>query len=125
MTSIAEQSALATDQIAVTINQVAEGAEKQVSATDDTQDVIEQMSTGIQQIVTDTNNVAEMTEKTSDVAYKGENAVSSAVSQMVTIEVTVTRSSEVVSKLGERSNEIGKIVDTISGIASQTNLLPL
>lgn len=125
LTSGAEQSALATDRIAMTINQVAEGAEKQVSATDDTKDVMEQMSIGIQQIATDTNDVAEMTEQTSDAAYKGETAVSSAVKQMATIEVTVTRSSEVVSKLGERSNEIGKIVDTISGIASQTNLLAL
>lgn len=125
LTSGAEQSALATEQIAVIISQVAEGAEKQVSATDDTKAVIEQMSTGIQQIATDTNDVAEMTEKTSDAAYKGENAVGSAVSQMNIIEVAVTRSSEVVTKLGERSNEIGKIVDTISGIASQTNLLAL
>lgn len=125
LTSGAEQSALATDRIAATINQVAEGAEKQVSATDDTKVVIEEMSVGIQQIASDTSDVAEMTEKTSDAAYKGENAVNLAVSQMATIEVTVTRSSEVVSKLGERSNEIGKIVDTISGIASQTNLLAL
>lgn len=125
LTSGAEQSALAIDQVAMTINQVAEGSEQQVSAIDDTKAVIEQMSTGIQQIARDTNDVAEMTEKTSDAAHKGENAVSLAVSQMVTIEVTVTHSSELVIKLGERSNEIGKIVDTISAIAGQTNLLAL
>jgi len=44
---------------------------------------------------------------------------------MMSIEKTVTGSAEVVKNLGERSREIGQIVDTISGIAEQTNLLAL
>jgi len=44
---------------------------------------------------------------------------------MVSIEQSVSSSAEVVTKLGERSKEIGQIVVTISGIAGQTNLLAL
>ena len=44
---------------------------------------------------------------------------------MSQIEQTVAKSADVVAKLGERSREIGQIVDTISGIAAQTNLLAL
>ncbi len=47
------------------------------------------------------------------------------MSQMASIEKTVSSSAQVVTKLGERSKEIGQIVDTISGIAGQTNLLAL
>ena len=41
------------------------------------------------------------------------------------VEKTVSDTSEIVGKLGSRSEEIGAIVDTISNIASQTNLLAL
>ncbi|WP_371363682.1 methyl-accepting chemotaxis protein [Sporomusa rhizae] len=44
---------------------------------------------------------------------------------MAQIEETVRNSAQVVAKLGERSKEIGQIVDAISGIAGQTNLLAL
>ncbi|MGL6015071.1 MAG: methyl-accepting chemotaxis protein, partial [Selenomonadaceae bacterium] len=41
------------------------------------------------------------------------------------IENTVNESAGVVAKLGDRSKEIGQIVEAISGIAGQTNLLAL
>ena len=47
------------------------------------------------------------------------------VDQMNAIADTVVSSSEVVAKLGERSKEIGNIVEVISGISGQTNLLAL
>jgi len=59
------------------------------------------------------------------VAKDGGKAIETAVTQMNMIEATVAETSTKVSKLGERSQEIGQIVDTISAIASQTNLLAL
>ncbi len=44
---------------------------------------------------------------------------------MQAINRSVSQSAEVVSKLGESSKQIGEIVDVISGIAGQTNLLAL
>lgn len=44
---------------------------------------------------------------------------------MDSIESTVDHSAQVVANSGEKSQEIGQIVDTISAIADQTNLLAL
>ena len=44
---------------------------------------------------------------------------------MICSSLSVSSSAQVVAKLGERSKEIGQIVDAISGIAGQTNLLAL
>ena len=55
----------------------------------------------------------------------GNQAVDKAVQQMKGVEDTVRTSADIVGKLGERSQEIGQIVDTITGIADQTNLLAL
>ncbi|MZP30323.1 HAMP domain-containing protein [Heliobacterium undosum] len=125
LTASAEQSAQATNQVAMTITGVAQGAERQMHAVETTVDVIEQMSTSIQQVSANANLVTTMAEKTAGAAAQGDKAVNAAVSQMKSIETTVSGSAQVVARLGERSKEIGLIVDTISGIAGQTNLLAL
>jgi methyl-accepting chemotaxis protein len=125
LTASAEQSAQAANQVAQVIYRVADGAEKQLKAVDDTAAVVGQMSAGVQQIAVNTNTVAETAAKSADAAQNGSKAVEKAINQMGQIEETVTRSALVVTKLGERSKEIGQIVDTISSIAAQTNLLAL
>ncbi|KYZ78014.1 hypothetical protein AXX12_00265 [Anaerosporomusa subterranea] len=125
LTASAEQSAQAANQVATTITDVAQGAEKQVQAVDTAVAVVEQMSAGIQQVAASANVVTGMADKTAAAAQQGDKAVEAAVSQMGSIEKTVSTSAQVVTKLGERSKEIGQIVDTISGIAGQTNLLAL
>ncbi|MDR3588147.1 MAG: methyl-accepting chemotaxis protein [Negativicutes bacterium] len=125
LTAGAEQSAQAANQVAVVIGEVAAGAEKQLKAVEETAAVVGQMLTGIQQIAAKANAVAGASSKSAETAEGGSKAAEKAVSQMQYIESTVARSSQVVTKLGERSKEIGQIVDTISGIAGQTNLLAL
>ncbi len=125
LTASAEQSAQAASQVAGSITEVARGAELQLRAADDTSVVVQQMSETIQQIVTNANEVAVQTAQAADKANEGTQSVNKAVTQMASIEQTVTASAQVVAQLGERSKEIGQIVDTISGIAGQTNLLAL
>ncbi|MDT8902050.1 methyl-accepting chemotaxis protein [Anaeroselena agilis] len=125
LTASAEQSALAANQVAQIITDVAAGAEKQMRAVDDTASVVGQMSAGIQQIASNANAVAGTSAQSAGAAQDGSQAVERAIAQMENIEQKVTRSAQVVAKLGERSKEIGQIVDTIAGIAGQTNLLAL
>jgi methyl-accepting chemotaxis protein len=125
LTANAEQSAHASDQVATSITAVAEGAQQQLQAVADTSASVKEMSTSIELVVTNASTVAATAEKTASAAGEGVKAVDSAVKQMNIIEQTVSASSKVVAKLGERSKEIGQIVDAISGIAGQTNLLAL
>ncbi|MBP2641357.1 MAG: methyl-accepting chemotaxis sensory transducer with Cache sensor [Firmicutes bacterium] len=125
LTASAEQSSQVASQIAISINEVASGAEKQVHAINETSAVMEHMSAGIQQVAANANLVAEKSSQAAETAKEGGKSVEKAVSQMLQIEQTVNNSAQVVAKLGERSKEIGQIVDTISGIAGQTNLLAL
>lgn len=125
LTASAGESAQATNQVAGTIAEVSRGAELQVNAVNQSTTVVEQMSEGIFQVAANAGVVAEASGKAAGAARTGETAVNSAVAQMNNIAKTVISSADVVTKLGERSNEIGQIVDTISGIAGQTNLLAL
>lgn len=58
-------------------------------------------------------------------AAAGRESVEQAVAQIKLMAGQMNSSAKVVESLGERSNEIGQIVETISNIASQTNLLAL
>jgi methyl-accepting chemotaxis protein len=125
LTISSEQSAQAANQVGSVINNVALGAEQQLRSIDETASIVEQMSAGIQQIAANANEVASMADKTANAAQKGDKAVDITISQMDSIESSVMSSANVVTRLGERSKEIGQIVATISAIAGQTNLLAL
>jgi methyl-accepting chemotaxis protein len=121
----AEQSAQVANQVAQVITDVALGAETQLKAVDATASVVGHMSSRVQQIAANINSVADTSAQSADAARDGSQAVEKAIIQMVQVENTVSRSTAVVAKLGERSKEIGDIITTISGIAGQTNLLAL
>jgi methyl-accepting chemotaxis protein len=125
LTASADQAAQAISQTATTISAVAQGAERQVEEVATTAAVVEQIAAGIQQVAANATAVDDMADKTAAAAQSGTTAVAAAINQMEIIEKSVANSTQVVAKLGERSTEIGQIVDTISSIASQTNLLAL
>ena len=121
----AEQSAQATTQVACSISDVANGVATQAGTVDATVSVIEQMSNSIQQVAQNTDGVTRISEQTASAARSGSSALEAAIKQIASIEKTVLQSAQVVSQLGNRSKEIGQIVDTIANIAGQTNLLAL
>lgn len=125
LTASADQSAEAANQVAASITEVATGAAEQLSAANESVAVVEQISASIQQAAATTQEVAVQSAQAAAKATDGSQSVTKAISQMTQIEQTVNTSAQVVAELGERSKEIGQIVDTISGIAGQTNLLAL
>lgn len=125
LTANAVQTAEVANQVAMVIEQVSYGAERQLQAIDDTGNVVGHMSVGIEDVANHINIVAGTSAKSAETAQQGSTAVGKAIAQMGKIEETVAHSAQVVTQLGERSKEIGQIVDTIAGIAAQTNLLAL
>lgn len=125
LTASSEQSAHAASQIATSIIQVASGTNEQVLASADTTTAVDQISAGIQQIAANASQVSAHSSQAAEKAENGAKAVETVATQMEKIQATVNASAAVVTKLGERSKEIGQIVYTIAGIAGQTNLLAL
>ncbi|MFB3305886.1 methyl-accepting chemotaxis protein [Pseudomonas sp. AMR01] len=62
---------------------------------------------------------------TRDIAEKGAEVIQQTASGMREIAANIDGSSQLIAKLGERSQQITAIVNTIRGIADQTNLLAL
>ena len=125
LTASSEQAAQAANQVAGSITTVSAGTDEQLAAAHTAADVVGHMSASIQQVAVNAQQVAAQAAQAADKAKDGDGAVKRAIAQMGHIENTVNTSAKVVTKLGERSQEIGQIVDAISGIAGQTNLLAL
>ena len=121
----AEQTAEATTVITTAIQEVANGAEQQLHGSEESARSVEEMAVGIQKIAESAYTVSVSSTEASEEAIQGNTSVREAVEQMDSIKEAVDTSTNVIKFLGERSEEIVKIVDVITGIASQTNLLAL
>ncbi len=122
---IVDSSAKAATQVDNSINEVVGSTERQLMAVSSTSAVAQQMMAGVQQIAASVDNVVNSSHDMGNAAQDGLKTVETAVTQIRNIENSVINSAEVVTKLNEYSQEIGQIVNTISSIAGQTNLLAL
>lgn len=120
-----EQTAQAAQVVAGTVDSVSSGALQQLEKTKTASTTAAEMSDTFKTISVDSSTVAKHSSEAAVKAQKGENTVHAAMAQMETIQKTVEATAGTIAKLGERSNEIGQIVDTIAAISSQTNLLAL
>ncbi|TYZ21922.1 methyl-accepting chemotaxis protein [Selenomonas ruminis] len=125
LTENASQSAQATQQVAVSITNVAGNTSVQGESVSKSLADIQEMSDSLHGFQDKASSSADAARNVEGIAAEGKNAIAGAVDQMAEIADSVTDSAEVIKKLAERSEEIGQISVTISGIAEQTNLLSL
>ena len=125
LTASSQQSAEASNQVAKSVTDAAMAANSQQEAVDNSNKAVAEVAASVSTIEKNSVLVAKNSKEASLKAESGVTAVDTAVRQMNEVEQTVQASAALVDKLGERSQEIGQIVDTISEIAEQTNLLAL
>lgn len=125
LSASAEQSSQASQHVAVTIQELAAGADRQVDIIKDTSDEMEKMLAHTKTITDHTHNVKNDVVHASEMSQEGTRAIEDVTLQMSSISTNVNGLFEAVRSLDKRSHEIGQIVNVISEISSQTNLLAL
>jgi methyl-accepting chemotaxis protein len=125
LSASAEQTNQASEEIAATIQNVAEGADTQMQSAERIGQSVQEITTIADQVVSSGHLTFEAAAAASDKATDGAHAIQTVVTQMSTIQETVTELSGSIRELGDRSAEIGQVVSLITDIASQTNLLAL
>jgi methyl-accepting chemotaxis protein len=86
---------------------------------------MEEMSATVNDVARNTSHASEASSTVVENATHGKEVVNQAAVGMQHVAQTVRASSEIMNRLGVKSNEIGKIVTVIEDIAAQTNLLAL
>ncbi len=125
MNTNASQTAISIHQVADSIVKIAGDTESQSASLSDIQDAASAMSRDMTELYAGAESMRQAAEQSRQGAQEGHRAVSDAMDAMGKMTEQMTASSQVVETLGGRSQEIGKIVETISGLAEQTNLLAL
>lgn len=120
-----EQNSEATHHVTSAIQEIAAGSEKQGLGTEESSKAMVEIASDIQRVADSSAAVAESSILTTENALEGDKSVKRSIEQMNNIQHSVTEAESQVRNLDKLSGEIGKILDVITGIADQTNLLAL
>lgn len=113
-------------QMTASIKQVAEAVDLLSSAAEETASAMNEMNASVREVEKNAKESSKLSEQVSlDAREYGRKAVEKTIEGMKQIQHTVEKSAEVINKLGQRSEHIGKILSVIDEVTKQTNLLAL
>lgn len=125
LSASAEETGKASEQTVYIIQELAEGAEKQLQNLEQSSAALQEMSAFISQIVTTADHVSEEARISAEAAKDGGTSIQLGVKQMNTIEEKIVSLSSNIGQLSSHSREIQNILDIITEIAAETNLLAI
>ena len=125
LSASSEEMSRSVEQVAGSIQQLANGADEQKVKTVEADQSFSTISNDIMQIAEHVESVSEMSQQTSSVAENGNEVIQKTINQMSKIQDQSELTGSMMNALGEKSNEIGKIVTLITSVSDQTNLLAL
>jgi len=123
--SSVEETASATHQMVTSINEVDQNVDFLQNFVVETSSSMSEMTASISQVETNAAKSYELARAVAEAAEVGMIAVRETVNGMEQIRLAVSESNGVMSRLGEKSSEAGKILTVIEDVAEQTNLLAL
>lgn len=123
--STTEQTGVVMSEISSALSSVSAGADRQVQTVERTQRTMAEMAEAARATSANAEEAQQTTEDARELAASGMSTSEEAAQSMQKVRSTVQGTASVVHALGEKSKGIDAIVDTITGIASQTNMLAL
>ncbi|MBN1165316.1 MAG: methyl-accepting chemotaxis protein [Candidatus Krumholzibacteriota bacterium] len=114
-----------TEETSLTVQNIARATDMQAHKVDEMIREIKNMERSVKQVANSADLAASAATNASSTATKGGDSAKEAVAKINTIYDVTKESAEIIRHLGERSNQIGEIVDVITDIADQTNMLAL
>lgn len=121
----AEKVTEASAEIQANSDSMSDGMSKQAAKASQIATASEEMSHTIIEIANNTSSIASTASCASELAEEGEKIVERSISEVRAISEMVGVLARNIESLGDRSQQIGKIVGVINDIAEQTNLLAL
>ncbi|KZM45866.1 hypothetical protein OA92_01325 [Marinomonas sp. SBI22] len=86
---------------------------------------IEQVAQSIEEVANNSNQVSQETTNASMISSKGNSAMQAVEATVAQLSEAFHQASSIIKEVETNSQGIGEVVDTINGIAEQTNLLAL
>jgi len=113
------------NELAKAIDMVVKGSHEQATAVKEASAIVTQLTSATEQSAKNAQEAAGGAEQAAELARSGAGSVEKTVEGMNRVYAAVNDVTEKVTKLGQHSDEIGKMILVIDDIAAQTNLLAL
>jgi methyl-accepting chemotaxis protein len=123
--SVAHEIQSSTGDILHASERMRRGAEQQTAQIQGASGAVNEMSHTIQRMAENAEAATQASLKATQAAVKGGSSVAETIKGMQRIRAAVQTTGKKIKGLGERSLEIGAIIEVINEIATQTNLLAL
>jgi len=117
-----DQAASQAGQVSDSLQQA---ARRQTEEIEETSAAVVNLAQSVQQVSGNAAESARVAEQSLAAAEKGQQAVANAIASMNGLREQIQETSKRIKRLGESSQEIGEIVELISDITEQTNVLAL
>lgn len=114
-----------TSEILMSSDRMRAGAEQQASQIRSASESVNNLSLTIQRMAENADAATQASHRATQAAVKGGTSVTETIKGMQRIRGSVQSTAKKIKGLGERSLEIGAIIEVINEIATQTNLLAL
>jgi len=119
------QLSLSASEVCVITAESNQQVARQESETELVATAINEMATTVQEVANHASNAANATQEADQEAKQGQQIVTNTVDAIDALSSGINNAAEVIHKLESDSQEIGTVLDVIRGIAEQTNLLAL
>ena len=125
VSSTSSQVAAAAEQLYATTDQTSEQVRRQHSETEQVATAMNEMAATVQEVARNAAEAAQAASGTRAEAVSGEAVVQQTIRSIEDLANQVESATQVIGRLSEDSENIGKVLEVIRGVAEQTNLLAL
>jgi methyl-accepting chemotaxis protein len=126
------QAASAIDEVTSTMHEMSINVQNMVKSTQmqasnvsETSASIDEMVASIQRVADTAKVLLDISQRSRDEVHSGIGTMEKATDGLSRINTAISSSAEIISALGQRADDIGKIIEVIDDLAEQTNLLAL
>ena len=112
-------------EMSVNVQNMVKSTQVQASSVSETSASIDQMVASIQRVADTAKVLLDISNRSREEVHNGIGTMEKATDGLNRINATINSSGEIIGVLGQRADDIGKIIEVIDDLAEQTNLLAL
>ncbi|HET9407753.1 MAG TPA: methyl-accepting chemotaxis protein [Candidatus Sulfotelmatobacter sp.] len=112
-------------EMSVNVQNMVKSTQVQASSVSETSASIDEMVASIQRVADTAKVLLDISNRSREEVHSGISTMDKATDGLNRINSTITSSGEIIGALGQRADDIGKIIEVIDDLAEQTNLLAL
>ena len=112
-------------EMSVNVQNMVKNTQTQASSVSETSASIDEMVASIQRVADTAKVLLDISNRSREEVHSGINTMEKATDGLNKINITIRSSGEIIDVLGQRADDIGKIIEVIDDLAEQTNLLAL